>query len=247
MLNNERKDAILKILQKNGVATVSYLASTLFVSEATVRRDLSEMQNMGLLRRSHGGAVLLESAEEVSIFVRMEENANEKSQVAMKALKNLPSDFKTVFLDSSSTVLTVARQMDLTDKTVITNSLQAVVQLSRIRGINLIVPGGTVSPRGHSITGSWTNRLISEFRFDLMLSSCAAIDTHGVYENSLDQREVKRTVFNRSAVRILLADHTKFEMPGTYLVEPLSAFDKIIFDELSESRRLALKGLPIIV
>lgn len=247
MLNNERKDMILKLLQKNGVATVNELAGALYVSDATIRRDLTEMQNMGLLRRSHGGAVLLESAEEVSIFVRMEENASEKTQVAMKAVKHLPNDFKTVFLDSSSTVLAAARQMDLAEKTVITNSLQAVVQLSRIRGINLIVPGGTVSPRGHSITGSWTNRLIEEFRFDLMLTSCAAIDPQGAYENSIDQREVKRAVFNRSASRILLADHTKFEMPGTYLLEPLSAFDLIVFDELSEARKAALRGLPIVV
>ncbi len=247
MLNDERKNEILTILRKTGSATVSELAKKLFVSEATVRRDLIELQDMGLLRRSHGGAVLLEAADEISILVRMTENAEGKQQIAKKALEHIPTDFKTVFLDNSSTVLAVAQQMNLAEKTVVTNSLQAVSVLSRTRSINLIVPGGTVSPRGHSITGSWANTLISELRFDLMLTSCTALDTEGAYESSLDQREIKRTVFRRSAFRVLLADQSKFEQPGSYLLEPLAAFDMLIFDELSKVRKEALAGLPLIV
>lgn len=247
MLNDTRKEEILTILRKNGSATVDDLAKKLYVSRATVRRDLTELQDLGLLRRSHGGAVILEAADEVSILVRMTENASLKTQIARKAMEHLPTDFKTVFLDNSSTVLAVAQQMSLAEKTVVTNSLQAVSLLSRIRGINLIVPGGTVSPHGHAITGSWTNMLMADFRFDLMLSSCSALDTHGAFESSLDQREIKRTVFNRSAFRVLLADQSKFDQQGTYLLEPLSAFDMLIFDELSKSRLAALDGLPVIV
>lgn len=247
MLNDTRKEEILTILRKQGSATVNELAQTLYVSEATVRRDLIELQDLGLLRRSHGGAVLLEAADEVSILVRMTENAESKAQIARKAIEHMPTDFKTVFLDNSSTVLAVAQQMTLTEKTVVTNSLQAATLLSRIRGINLIIPGGTVSPRGHSITGSWTNKLMGEFRFDLMLTSCSALDNTGTYETSLDQREIKRTVFQRSVFRVLLADQTKFDQSGTYLLEPLTAFDMMIFDELSKTRREALEGLPVIV
>ncbi len=247
MLNDARKEQILTILRKKGSATVAELAKTLYVSEATIRRDLIDLQDLGLLRRSHGGAVLLEAADEVSILVRMTENAESKVQIARKAIEHLPTDFKTVFLDNSSTVLAVAQQMSLSEKTVITNSLQAVAVLSRIRGINLILPGGTVSPHGHSITGSWTNTLMSEFQFDLMLTSCSALDSRGTYESSLDQREIKRTVFRHSVFRVLVADQSKFDQTGTYLMEPLSAFDMLIFDELSKSRRAALEGLPVVV
>ncbi len=247
MLNDTRKEEILSVLRKQGSATVSELAKKLYVSEATIRRDLIDLQDLGLLRRSHGGAVLLEAADEVSILVRMTENAESKVQIARKAIEHIPTDFKTVFLDNSSTVLAVAQQMTLSEKTVITNSLQAVAVLSRIRGINLIIPGGTVSPHGHAITGSWTTKLMSEFHFDLMLTSCSALDSTGTYETSLDQREIKRTVFQRSVFRVLVADQSKFEQSGTYLLEPFTAFDMLIFDELSRSRRAALKGLPVIV
>ena len=113
MLQNERQEEILKILKQNRSATVRALAQKLYVSDATVRRDLMEMQNLGLLKRSHGGAVLLENADEISIFVRMNENADEKERTATNALKYLPNDFETVFLDSSSTVLALAQRMDL--------------------------------------------------------------------------------------------------------------------------------------
>ncbi len=247
MLNDARKNEILSLLRKQGSATVGELAKKLYASEATIRRDLNDLQDLGLLRRSHGGAVLLEAADEVSILVRMTENAEPKAQIAKKAIEHIPADFKTVFLDNSSTVLAVAQQMNLAEKTVITNSLQAVAVLSHIRGINLIIPGGTVSPHGYSISGSWTTKLMSEFHFDLMLTSCSAIDNTGTYESSLDQREIKRTVFRYSVFRVLVADQSKFDQSGTYLLEPLTAFDMLIFDKLSESRREALKELPVIV
>ncbi len=246
MLSNTRQDKILSYLKQHVSATVKELAAALYVSDATIRRDLIEMQTLGLLKRSHGGAVLLEAADEISIFVRMTENAKEKELAAGKALRFIPSDFKTVFLDSSSTVLALAQRMNLTDKTVITNSLEALVQLSKMRGVNLIVPGGNISPTGNSIMGSWTNTLLSDFHFDLMLTSCAAVIGRGAYETSVDQREVKRTVFDRSDCRILICGHSKFDQPGSYLFKDLSSFDKVVFDRLSPEEQKRFEGLPMV-
>ena len=90
MFTSERHTAILEILKENGSAIVKSLAKTLYVSEATVRRDIKEMQRMGLIERSHGGAILPETADEVSIFVRMNKNAKEKERAATAALRILP-------------------------------------------------------------------------------------------------------------------------------------------------------------
>ena len=78
MALTERQNEILRTLKENKTAVVSELAKDLFVSEATIRRDLAEMKSMGLIERSHGGALLPENAEEISIFFRMEKNASEK-------------------------------------------------------------------------------------------------------------------------------------------------------------------------
>lgn len=101
MHTNERFDLILDYLKMHKRATVADLSKLVYVSEATVRRDLNEMQRMGLLRRTHGGAMYSDGSEEVSIFVRQEVNATGKEITASIALPHLP-EFHTIFIDNSS-------------------------------------------------------------------------------------------------------------------------------------------------
>ena len=224
---NERHNSILSILRDKRSASVSYLASKLFVSEATVRRDLTEMQKLGLIERSHGGAVLSDNAEEVSIFVRMNKNSKEKEQTASRALKYIP-EFRSVFIDSSSTALALAERMDLSFKTVVTNNLQTAIMLSGKRDINLIILGGSVQYNTVSSTGSFTSRQIEEFSFDLMISSCAAVRGDEVYESSLEQKEIKSAAMKRSKHRILLFDSTKYGASGAYKISNITDYDTVV-------------------
>ena len=153
MALTERQNEILKRLKENKSAGVNELAKALYVSEATIRRDLAEMKSMGLVERSHGGALLPENAEEISIFFRMEKNANEKERAATKALPHIPP-FKSLFIDSSSTALALAERLDLSFKTVVTNNLQTAIQLSKKPNLNLILLGGNVHFNTNSATGS---------------------------------------------------------------------------------------------
>ena len=92
MALTERQNEILKTLKENKSASVSELAKDLYVSEATIRRDLSEMKSMGLIERSHGGALLPENAEEISIFFRMEKmQAKRNVRQPKPCLISLPS------------------------------------------------------------------------------------------------------------------------------------------------------------
>ncbi len=229
MALTERQKDILQSLKTYKKLSVKTLADELFVSEATIRRDLSEMQNMGLIERSHGGAVLPENAEEVSIFFRMERNASEKERVATKAILHIPP-FKSVFIDSSSTALALAERIDLSHKTVVTNNLQTAMQLSKKNNINLILLGGNVHFNTNSATGSWTARQLADFSFDLMLSSCAAVVNGAAFERSIEQKEIKKVAFERCQKRILLVDHTKFGAFGTYRLADLSQYDFVATD-----------------
>ncbi|MBQ8295385.1 MAG: DeoR/GlpR transcriptional regulator [Clostridia bacterium] len=229
MALTERQNEILKILKDHKKADVSTLAKDLYVSEATIRRDLAEMQSMGLIERSHGGALLPENAEEISLFFRMEKNANEKERAATKALLHIPS-FKSVFIDSSSTALALAERLDLNFKTVVTNSLPTALQLSKKPNLNLILLGGSVHFNTNSATGSWTTRQLEDFSLDLMIASCAAVIDGGAYERSLDQKEIKRVAFQRCKKRVLLIDHTKFGAYGTYRMCTLDEYDLVVTD-----------------
>ncbi len=229
MALSERQNEILRHLRENKTAAVSRLAKELYVSEATIRRDLVEMKSMGLIERSHGGALLPENAEEISIFFRMEKNAAEKERVATKALPYIPG-FKSVFIDSSSTALALAERIDLNFKTVVTNNLQTAIQLSKKKNINLMLLGGSVHFNTISTTGSWTARQLEEFSFDLMIASCAAVIDNEVFESSLEQKEIKRVAFQHCRKKVLLIDHTKFDRHGTYKLTSLSKYDLIVCD-----------------
>ena len=150
---SERQNNILELLKEKRNCEVRALSESLFVSEATIRRDLTELQKLGLIERTHGGAVLEDNAEEISIFVRMNENSKEKELAATNALPNLP-EFSSVFVDSSSTALALAERMDLSHKTVVTNNLQTAMRLSNKKDINLIILGGSVQYNTVSATGS---------------------------------------------------------------------------------------------
>ena len=144
MFVNEKANLVLDYLKLHKKASIEELSKAIYASESTVRRNLTELQNSGLIARYHGGAILLEDTGEVSLFGRTEREINDKTQCANIALRNLPA-FNTVFIDNSSTCLALAKRMDFTNKTVITNGLQIALQLSAKQNIQLIVPGGIVN------------------------------------------------------------------------------------------------------
>ena len=244
MVLSERHNDILNVLKKNRSANVKELSALLYVSEATIRRDLAEMKTLGLIERSHGGALLPDNSQEPSIFIRMMKNAKEKKQMAELALPHIP-DFHSVFLDSSSTALAVAERMDLSYKTVVTNNLQSAIQLSKKPNVSLVLLGGIIQYNTISSTGSFTARQISEFSFDVMISSCVAVENGETFERSLEQKELKRLAMERSKKKFLLADNSKFTVGGTYRLAKLSEYDLIITD-MPPSKELQESGLPIL-
>ena len=230
MVLQDRQLKIIEILKKEHSANVKFLAKKLYASEATIRRDLRELHSLGLIERNHGGAILPNNTNEVSMYIRMVKNAKSKQRIATKALRELPK-FNSVFIDSSSTALALAERMDLSFKNVVTNNLQTALQLTKKENINLIFVGGNIGYGAISTTGSWTVRQIQEFCFDLMLLSCSAILGEEVYERSLEQREIKFAAFQRSKKRILLVDSSKYKAKATHKLANLEDFDLVITED----------------
>ncbi|MBQ3219885.1 MAG: DeoR/GlpR transcriptional regulator [Clostridia bacterium] len=229
MFANERFDEIIDILKEHKHIDVKTLSKMLYVSEATIRRDLNEMKDLGLIVRSHGGAILPENIDEVSIFVRMNENASDKEHTASNALPLIP-EFRSVFIDSSSTALALATRMDLSFKTVVTNNLQTAITLSKKPNINLISLGGNIHYNTISSTGSFTIRQLEDFTFDLIILSCTAVNGKEILENSLEQKELKLAALKRSKTKMLLFDHNKYTAHATYRLCSLSDFDIVVTD-----------------
>lgn len=245
MLTNERFELILNYMRQKKRASVAELSEMMYVSEATVRRDLSQMQKLGMLQRTHGGAVYAEAAEEVSIFVRQTVNAAGKEETATIALKRLP-EFDTIFIDNSSTSLALAGRMDFRHKVVVTNGFQIAGSIMQQEQVRVFMPGGEFLSNT-SLTGGSACSAIREYHFDVLISSCTAIGPDGAYESSTASRDLKQTALECADYRILLADSTKFSRHAPFRTAPLQSFDAIFTnadDETLEPYRKA--GLTII-
>ena len=195
-----RESQILNILKEKKYAKIEEIAKEIYVSEATVRRDVAKLKSLGLLERDHGGAIFVENSEEVHIFVRREQDPFEKLATAQIALPHLP-EFNSVFIDNSSTLLALANIMDFRHKTVVTNGITLAGELSKKEHINVIVPAGNVMNNSNSITGPLTARS--------------------------EQAEIKRVVMANSQKKILLVDRTKFSKKATFRTARLTEYDAI--------------------
>jgi len=234
MFTSERFKLISDYLKEHGRATVEELAKILYVSPATVRRDLSEMQKLGMIQRTHGGAVFVDEVDEVNIFVRIEKNASDKEKTASVALKSLPS-FNTVFIDNSSTCLALAERMDFSYKTIITNGLQLAMKLSNRKDVKVIFLGGVIQYSTYSTDGSFADEMLDRFRIDLMLSSCAAIKEDGTYEPTIETMRIKHSAFLRADKHLLLVDRNKFANSYPYRTQKLEDYDVIYTNASDET------------
>ena len=234
MFVSERFKMILEYLEAHKRATVEELAQKLYVSPATVRRDFASMQKLGMLQRTHGGAVYLSASEDVSIFVRMEKESVSKETVATVAMNHMP-EFTSCFIDNSSTAFALATRMNLAFKTVVTNGLQIAAKLSEKKNVEVIFLGGTIRYSNYASTGIYPCKMLDDFHLDVMLSGSAAVTLEGAYERSLETMEIKQSAFKRCKKRILLVDKSKFAENFIYRTAPLSNYDLICTDASSET------------
>jgi len=211
MLISERHQKIMDILQKEKAASIKKLMAALFISEATLRRDLTKMEQKGLIKRTYGGATIIESiANESSILVREQKQIKEKRKIAVHAL-NLIKDNNSYFVDSSSTVgHLLYRFNNFKDITVITNGLNNAAILMQTSSAHVYITPGMVNTKTNSILGADTIEYINKFNCNAFLFSCGGITLEGITEANPEQSLVKREMLKKSQLHILLADYTKF-------------------------------------
>lgn len=229
----DRNAQIIEYLKQKKSATVNELAEYLYVSPATIRRDLNKMQKLGQIERSHGGAILSEGADEISIFIRQVKNAKEKEKAVSIALRHIP-ECQMIFIDNSSTCLALSERMDLAHKTVVTNGLQVAMQVAKHNDVNLIMPGGEIRYNMAAVHGSMAVNNINNFNFDLAIISCSAVNADGSYEFTLESAEIKKAALKRSKKRMLVFDNTKVNTSSAFMSSPLEDYDIIVTNASDE-------------
>jgi len=232
MLKVERQERISRFIKDNKRATVAELSKLFGVSGATIRRDLEELDERGVIRRAHGGAVVVErAAPEPPIIQRMTENEEEKRRIG-RAAAELVRDGETVFLGSGTTTLEVARNLvDRKNLTVITNALNIANLFAGKSNITVIVVGGLLRHSELSMIGHITEQVLRELHADKVIMGMRAIGVQdGLTNDYLPETMTDRAIINFSSEVILVADHTKFGKVSTALVAPVTSVSKIVTD-----------------
>ena len=239
MLQQERLDAIYMILSERNSATVQYLQRQLYVSAATVRRDLEVMGRAGLIRRLWGGAMISSSAEkDIPDFVRNRTNSEAKAKIAVVASKLLREN-SSIFIDSSTScyhlVPFLARHKQIT---VITSSLRMQQLLAEHTNVNVHLLGGQVFDKG-IITGHMAIDSVRKYNADMMFFSCSGISAEcGLSSIEAKVAEVSQEMMKHSAQKILLCDSSKVNKRGMWRLAEIDDMDYIIMDKAPEDQAL---------
>lgn len=203
----ERLHAIERRMQTDGSVRIDELATALHVSEMTIRRDLDELERLGVARRVRGGAVAIGPER---FAERHRHNAKAKAVIAAKLRELLP-DRGTVAFDASTTVHRFAAELDgARDLFIVTNGIDTFQVLGETPGIVTTLTGGRLEPRTGSLVGPIATRAAQEFLFEVFICSATALDPDlGSSESSLAEADVKRAIATTSSRIVVAADHSK--------------------------------------
>ena len=228
-LRVSRLGQIEEMLAAADAVTIGELTARLGVSEATVRRDLDELQRSGIVTRTHGGAVA-SRLRELPYPARNTLQVVEKQAIG-RAAAALVTPGDTVFIGSGSTTLRLAAHLVDVDVTVVTNSLPVATELSRGRAGEVIVVGGRLRTPELSLIGPRAVDAIRSYRAQVAFLGVPAIDAeHGFTADGDDEAATDSAFIDMGQRTVVLADHTKLGRVSTRQVVPLDAIDTLITD-----------------
>lgn len=233
MLAIERKNEILNKLRTEQRVLVSELAEYYHVTEETIRRDLDKLEKEGYATKTYGGAILGNSTKtDLSYTIRNKTNVEAKNVIA-DLVCELIEDGDHLMLDDSSTSLYVAKKLkEKNNLTIITNSVELVVELSGVEGWTIMLTGGRLKPDSLALVGQQTQSMLRNFHVDTMVFSCKGIDAEaGITDSSEFHAETKQSMLASAHRHILALDSSKFDKVSFVKISGLTGIDTIVTNQ----------------
>jgi DeoR/GlpR family transcriptional regulator of sugar metabolism len=247
VLAETRRREIAEALRASGAVTISEVENRFGVSPMTARRDLAELERQGVVRRTHGGAVLPTVSAHEDSFARRLKTAKESKQRLANAAVEQMSARESIFLDSSTTSYFVVRRMIETrlTATVITNSLP-VMELVFNQGANhldLVGVGGTLRRLTRSFVGPAAVRTVLAHYADRLIMSVKGLTMAGLMTDADPlEAEVKRVMIGQSDVSLLLVDESKLSVRGLSVIGAVADVTEVLADGLGSDQLAALRA-----
>ena len=250
MLPVERQSVILSRLSESDSLRTGDLASALEVTDETIRKDFEALEKRGELLRIHGGAVKPAKARvELALTERKLVNREAKTAIAQLAAERIqPND--TIFIDASSTALTLVEFLPDFHLTVLTNAHNVISALADRKGIDLISTGGIYEPRSRSYIGLTAESTMRKHNIHRMFFSCNGIHLErGVSETNSRQASFKERVIECSEEVCCLADSTKISLKSSFFFAQIPDLTTLVTNEDAEpgfTAALANQGIEVL-
>jgi DeoR family glycerol-3-phosphate regulon repressor len=233
MSRSLRLPEIMNIARRDGRVSVEGLADHFDVTLQTIRRDLGELTAQGRLERVHGGAVLQSNVTNIGYEDRRGLNDAEKTAIAARCAHDIPNGC-SLFLNIGTTTEAVAHAlMSHRDIMVLTNNMNVANILVENPACEIIVVGGLLRRSDGGLVGTVTTQAIQQFKFDLAVISCSALDLDGdMLDYDIQEVGVSQTILRQARRSFLVADHSKFQRRAPARIGSLAQIDSFYTDAL---------------
>lgn len=252
MKPHERHTKILELLRENGFVSVANLSRRLAVSQMTIRRDLADLQEMGLISRHHGGAAFVSERgdSEWPLMLRTNEFLEQKKKIGKVAAAYV-KDGDVVILDGGTTTLQVARHLVQSRLTVMTNCLPILSLLSSRRNINLMSTGGTFYWDNQCFIGPAAVNAVKSINANIAFMGTSGLSLKsGMTNRKIAEAEVKRAMLEAAEKIILVMDSSKMNRHTLATAGPLECIDILVTDDgLAPQDKAAIeaRGVEVVI
>ncbi|WP_339205229.1 DeoR/GlpR family DNA-binding transcription regulator [Paenibacillus sp. FSL K6-3182] len=250
MFTDERRDKIIELLQKNGRVLAKELADRFELSIDSIRRDLSIMEEKGLLKRTHGGAIPASKVRSAPLppDLRYKEASPHQDAIS-KLAASFIQEKDTVFIGSAGIHYGMLKFLPEVPFTVVTNAIRVADALKDREAIDVYLIGGKVKSSGN-ISDTLANQFLRQFTLDLCFAAGGGISKNGVSTSSPEVASLGRTAVEISRKRICLAPHEKLGVDFFAKEGPITDMDLLITD--SEASITAIedienKGVKVLI
>lgn len=250
MIKAERHDKILSELAIRGAVSVHDLATLLLVSEATVRRDLTELDDKALVERTHGGVTLPSHDDELPYQFKVTAYLAEKRRIGAMAASLLQAN-QVIGCSGGTTVAQVMRAVRSKAVRIVTNAVSVAMELSGAPDIEVLVTGGSLRSRTYELVGHVAERTLREVHLDIALIGVDGLSfEQGITTYNFAEANVNRELIGRAREVWVVADHSKIGQIKPAVVAPLETVDRLIVDDAISAEtttRLRAAGIDVVI
>ena len=229
---DRRHEEILNLLRAKGVVEVEELSSRFDLTTQTIRNDLRDLGDRGLLQRTHGGALRVSNVTNRDYAERRSVKGPEKSAIAELAASIIPNNC-SVILNIGTTTEQVARALfGYQGLVVISNNINIINQLTGSKAKDLIMVGGRVRESDGAVVGGEAVEFLSRYKADFAVMGASSLDVDGdVLDFDAQEVAVARAIMQNSRTRILVVDGSKFETNAPVRICSVAELDYVVTDQ----------------